>query len=449
MSFDSPLFLLFLSAFWLSYALLGEWRRQLLFLAGPLFLAAGNLSSATVFIAYLGASFLLATAVSRFPKQRRGIFIFAIAANLIALLILRFNQEKSGFFPLGFSFYSFAGFTYLASAYSQNARLRFLEYGAALGFFPTLTSGPICHVPDLARKIEVSYSIDWPRARSAAVRIANGFFKKGISELIVHALMPTVSWAPHDSGWSAWLMVIIFAAKFYADFSGYSDIAIGVSGLLGIDVPENFNLPFLARSIGEYWRRWHISLNVWVNAYIFRPMIYSDALVFLRAFPFMGSFIFSRRYFFAAIAAMFVTGIWHGLTWCFAIWGLYMGILLCLEMAFASHFANWPALLKRIWTFFLVLNGFAIFMSKDLNDLAERFFAMYANSLFKEMQNAWPYFIVVAAALLIPHSVDFILKKNDYGRRSPVFAITTCGILLSLHFFLDGFHGAPFEYFRF
>jgi len=393
------------------------------------------------YVAVLGFEFL--------PRWRRGIFWLAIAANVLAFLFFRLQQETTQFFPLGFSFYSFAGITYLTSVYSKSFKARLLDYGAAIAFFPTLTSGPICDIPTLEKEIAEPAIVDWPRARAAAVRIASGFFKKGISELIAGALMPAFSWAPRETSGEAWLVVLAFAAKFYADFSGYSDIAIGVANLHGVDVPENFNLPFIARSIGDFWRRWHISLNVWVNHYVFRPLIYSDSFAFCRAIPGIGNTLFDHRHFLAVIAAMLVTGIWHGLTWCFALWGLYMGILLCFEMALGARTARWPDLIRRLLTFFLVINGFAIFMSKNIGDLVLRFKAMYALSPAKETDHLWRFVLITSLVLLVPHISDFVLQKYEYGQRSRVFAFVSCGLFLTLHFFLDGFRGAPFEYFRF
>ena len=448
MSFDSPLFIVFFALSWICF--LGAGSRRFLFLpAGVIFLASVSSRSAVVFLLYLAFSFLAAIVVSRASRFRRILFIGVVGLNLLALIWLRLRQQETGFFPLGFSFYSFAGFTYLFDVYGRKIRPDLGDFSSATAFFPTLSSGPICRVTDLAVQLKNPTPLDWPRARAAAVRISSGFFKKGISELIGAALLPALDWTPRGTGWGAWLEVIVFAAKFYADFSGYSDIAIGISGLLGIDLPENFNLPFWSRSIAEYWRRWHISLNLWVNTYVFRPLIYSDAFSILRNVPYAGSALFLQRHYFAAMVAMLATGLWHGLTANFFLWGLYMGALLCLELLMGASWQTFPRALQRLVTFFLVLNGFAIFMAKDLRSLAERFSAMYSRGLLPQSLHVWPYFFLTALVLVLPHTTDFILQKNDYGRNRVGFALMACTLFLSLHFFLDGFQGAPFEYFKF
>ncbi len=452
MSFDSPLYIFFLSIFLTTYILFAaKQTRQLLLIAGGIFfLAQANSQSAIILSVFALVSYGFAQLIANSRAHRKLIFALAILVNFGALIAFRIYQNEipGGFFPFGFSFFCFASLTYLRDAYSTRVRVKPAEYLSALMFFPTLASGPIYRVTDLIRQIKEAPSLNWQRARFSVVLIANGFFKKAVSELIATAISSDLM--PHDSAGFAWLRVVLFTAKYYADFSGYSDIAIGSAGLLGINIPLNFNLPFLATSIGEFWRRWHMSLNHWMTEYVFKPLIYTDAFAFLNKIPAAGSVLFLKRQYPAAFIAMLGMGLWHGLNLNFALWGAYMGILLCLEMAFAYKWKDkLPIGLQIFVTFFLVLNSFAIFMNPDLNSIGRLFAHMYGFGNSGLTAVGFSYIVVVGLMLLVPHLIDYILIKNEYFQRRPFFALYTCITLLALHFLMDGFNGAPFEYFKF
>ncbi|MGZ3710167.1 MAG: MBOAT family O-acyltransferase, partial [Bdellovibrionota bacterium] len=232
--------------------------------------------------------------------------------------------------------------------------------------------------------------------------------------------------------------------------SGYSDIAIGSAGFLRIEVPNNFNLPFFADSIVNFWRRWHMTLNWWTNQYVFRPLVYSDALAVLRRLPGVGEKIFQHREYIAVLLAMSVIGIWHGLTINYLLWGAYMGALICFELRWASGFQRQcPRPLRIFLTFFLVLNGFVIFLSSSPANAARMWTKMYSSQVF--MALAWPprHVGLCGIVLAVPHLIDAVLIKAGHFEKRPWIALATCVVFFSLHFFMDGFYGAIFEYSKF
>jgi D-alanyl-lipoteichoic acid acyltransferase DltB (MBOAT superfamily) len=450
LSFDSPLFIFFFFIFWLIYAFLPDLpraRRTLLVAAGMFFLAAGSFSSLAVFVGYglllYGFSFL----ISRSNRLKTPIFILALVLNFLALCVFRFSQNRIGFFPLGFSFYSFASITYLVDVYLKRTAVRFCDYAPAVSFFPTILSGPIVRLSELATRIGNPEVLDWSRARFFAVLICNGFFKKAVSEWIAGSLIESSQWPA--SGRMAWIQAVVFTAKYYADFSGYSDIAVGVAGLLGIHIPNNFRLPFLAVSIGDFWRRWHVTLNQWMVEYVFQPLVYSNGLAFLNYVPKIGTVLFENRQYFAVILAMLGIGLWHGITLNFAAWGLYMALFLCLEMLLGRRFGRLiPRALQILLSFFVVLNGFVIFMHSSPAGAIAMYARMYSFH-FESDPFGLSYGVAALAVLAIPHAVDYVLIKNRYFQDKTIFAIPACLILLTIHFLLDGFNGASFEYFKF
>lgn len=450
MSFDSPLFIFFFFLFWLIYTFLLERtqaRRGLLIVAGILFLAAGSGASSAVFVSYgllvYGFSFFIEKA-TRFKTP---LFIAAIGLNFLGLYAFRLYQSQTGFFPLGFSFYSFASVTYLVDVYLSRTRTHLCEYGPAVSFFPTVLSGPIVRISELSSRIERPQVLDWRRARFFAVLLCCGFFKKAVSEWIAGSMFESSHWMGTDR--MAWIQVVVFTAKYYADFSGYSDIAVGAAGLLGVDIPNNFRLPFLAVSIGDFWRRWHITLNQWMVEYVFQPLVYSNGLHFLNRVPKIGTALFQNRQYFAVILAMLGIGLWHGFTWNFAVWGLYMALFLCLEMLWGRRFGRLvPKPIQVLLSFFAVLNGFVIFMHSSLGDALVMYARMYSFS-FEPSLFGLSYGIAALAVLIIPHAVDGALIKNEYFKDKSIFAVAACLILLTAHYLLDGFNGATFEYFKF
>lgn len=260
--------------------------------------------------------------------------------------------------PVGISFYTFNSISYTIDIYrGRLAPARgFLEFAAFVSMFPHLIAGPIVRYADMAPQLERVP----PRLETAAWVTGIWFLVLGLAKkvLVADALAEQIvtplwhQWASLDSG-EAWLATLGYTLQIYFDFSGYSDMAVGLAFLLGFRFPQNFNSPYRAASIAEFWRRWHMSLSYWIRDYLYVPLGGSER----------GAARAVRN----LLVVMFLGGLWHGAAWTFVVWGLYHGLLLgahawCRRHGLVPHIAPLGALL----TFVLVMLGWVLFRSTSI-----------------------------------------------------------------------------------
>lgn len=272
--------------------------------------------------------------------------------------------------PIGISFYTFLGLSYLIDVYYEKIPVcqNFVTFGLFISYFPLLVSGPIVSPAKMIPAIESKRDVNWKWLREGSFLILLGLFKKvGVAD----ALSPYVGSAFQNagllSGKELLLSIYLFAVQIYCDFSGYSDMARGVSKLFGIDLMINFNQPYFSQSITEFWRRWHISLSTWFRNYVFIPLEFArKRQKFLRQESNM-------------LIVFLLTGLWHGANWTFVIWGGLHGMYLCIEKWFTSFTKkkiHWtpPAGLAKLFSLFRIFLTFNLvsftwifFRSDNLN----------------------------------------------------------------------------------
>lgn len=235
--------------------------------------------------------------------------------------------------PLGLSFFIFEFIHYLVDSYYGRIKdASLLEFGTFVMFFPTMVAGPIKRFQPFASQIRKGISFRAEFLTQGLWRITTGFAKKIlIADIIGEYATPLTGFAknPEVSPLILWLAVYAYAIKIYFDFSGYSDIAIGCAKLFGIEVPENFNKPYLRQNIAEFWKNWHMSLTTWLRDYIYMPVGKKLMPVIGRKSPLLLAAI-------CQMITMGVSGLWHGAAWNFVIWGLYHGALLTLHRIFSD-----------------------------------------------------------------------------------------------------------------
>ena len=442
MDFNAPAFLVFLTLFLVGYyALLGFRHCRLFFLlSGSLFFCAtSGIRDGGLLLALLSFNFLVSHWITNARTQRRRMASLSLGIIVDAGTLLGFRYFQNyhnGDFPLGLSFYSFTSIAYLIEVYFQRMRQAdLLTFAAGVSFFPTITAGPLVSPREFFRHLkEPIPALDWDVAAPALLRIANGLLKKNLADLslIIGRYHPAMG-AAH--GRFAWIQAITTAARFYADFSGYSDVAIGIASLLGFKVPENFKQPYLSLSVSEFWRRWHITLGDWIRTYVYEPLLFSD---FFEPKPFVPGIGVRRRHYLGLIISMSLFGIWHGLKINFLIWGLYHGILLCLDSWGENALERLNPWLRRSLTFFLVLNGFVIFTADGLPSIAKKFGSMYDLSV---IASPWVGFWHLAAALLIlvvPQALDYFLHRFSFFKNRLWVAWVLASLLLVLHYLSAG-----------
>ncbi len=259
--------------------------------------------------------------------------------------------------PLGISFYTFQTLTYSIDMYRGDCKMQksWLCYMTYLTMFPQLVAGPIVRYVDVAEQVG-GRTVTAEQFASGITRFVSGMGKKVILANSAGALATLIL----DSGdlsimpmWSAWLGILAYTFQIYFDFSGYSDMAIGMGRMFGFHFPENFNYPYIAKNATEFWRRWHISLSSFFRDYIYIPL--------------GGNRYREVR---NLLIVWFLTGFWHGASWNFIFWGLFYGVILILEKKlFKGAIQRMPRPFCWIYTMFIVMFGWALFYFTDLSQL--------------------------------------------------------------------------------
>lgn len=255
--------------------------------------------------------------------------------------------------PIGISFYTFHTMSYVIDVYRgkfQPTR-NFFEFATYVSFFPQLVAGPIVRFNEVSSDLNNLTSIKRPSALHSGISMfVVGLFKKVIiADSIANIINPLWNQAADLGFAAAWMAVLGYTYQLYFDFSGYSDMAVGLGRLFGINLPQNFNSPYKAVNISDFWRRWHISLSSWLRDYLYIPL--------------GGSRRGNVRAYINLFLTMLLGGLWHGANWTFVVWGGYHGLLLALYKMTRAWCDRLPVILQRAGTFLLVVVGWVFFRS--------------------------------------------------------------------------------------
>lgn len=321
-------------------------------------------------------------------RKPYGIFLLALAANIGALVFFKYTHfladnlnpllEWIGLpaislspihLPIGISFITFQAISYIVDIYRQRApaETSILRFSVYLGSFPKLVMGPISPYHQLVPQLgERRVSLD--DFSRGIKRFILGLGKK---VLVADKLAPVASQifsipAESQTAGLAWLGIIGFTLQIYFDFSGYSDMAIGVGRMCGFKLPENFNYPYMASSIKDFWRRWHMSLATWLRDYLFLPIAYSVSRR-IKSDRFLGIRAEDWSYHAGSFFTMVLCGLWHGANWTFVLWGTFYGIMLVVEHAgLGKRIKRFPKPIRIIYTQLLVVMAWVFFRSDTL-----------------------------------------------------------------------------------
>ena len=349
--------------------------------------------------------------------------------------------------PIGISFYTFQILSYTVDVYrgQVTAQKNLLSLGTYIAFFPQLIAGPIVRYKDIAHQLECrTHSIE--KAASGIRRFVIGFSKKIILANTLGELCSSFHTTDDKSVLFYWLFAICYMLQVYFDFSGYSDMAIGLGKIFGFDFCENFRYPFISKSISEFWRRWHISLGNCFRDYVYIPM--------------GGNRVGRPRFIFNMFTVWMLTGFWHGAEWNFIIWGLYFAVFLVVEKFFLAGKIEKVRGLNHIYVLFITAISFVIFGAGNLKDAVAYTGGLFgagnipivSESLVFAVRN-YGFTIVIAALASTPLFVktkEFIMKKKTL---SVCYDILEIPVLLMLLFVATGYLADgtfnPFLYFRF
>ena len=349
--------------------------------------------------------------------------------------------------PIGISFYTFQIASYEIDVYRGDvaAQHNFIDFAAYVAMFPQLIAGPIVRYRDIAPQLkERTHSLE--AAASGASRFAVGLGKKVLVANVLAQLVSAYKASAEQTALYAWLYTIAFTLQIYFDFSGYSDMAIGLGRIFGFTFPENFRYPYIAKSITEFWRRWHMSLSTWFRDYLYIPL--------------GGSRCSRIRHIFNILVVWMATGFWHGAAWNFVFWGLFYAVLLMAEKFFLLPALKKGRVLPHVYVLLAVTLGFVLFDAASLKDalhqLGTLFGAGTASGLGTEaLYMLRSYGVVLALAVLGAAPLPAMLWKKVQEAKSlaPVLTVaeplcTFALLALCTAFLVDGSFN-PFLYFRF
>lgn len=349
--------------------------------------------------------------------------------------------------PIGISFYTFQILSYTVDVYRQDvkAQRNLIDLATYVALFPQLISGPIVRYSDIAEQLKGRIHTMGKTAQGIR-RFILGLGKKILIANLLGELCSIFRASDDKSVLFFWLYAVAYTLHVYFDFSGYSDMAIGLGKLFGFDFLENFNYPFISKSITEFWRRWHMSLGTWFRDYVYIPL--------------GGSRVSLPRHLFNIFLVWMLTGFWHGAAWNFVIWGLYFALLLILEKIWLLEILKKSHVLNRIYVLTAAVISFVIFDATDMSQAFSYLKAMFGTGGYPLTSAASSYyfrsyFVVLMIALLgatpIPKSFCRRIQQWKTGTAVMLFAeplALSALLLICTAFLVDGSFN-PFLYFRF
>jgi len=347
--------------------------------------------------------------------------------------------------PLGISFYTFQTMSYTIDVYRGHikASKNFINFLAYVTLFPQLIAGPIVRYKTIQKEL-IEKHLGYKNFSRGIERFIIGLAKKVIiANQCAFVVDGIFSLSPNEmSALTGWIGVFMYSLQIYYDFSGYSDMAIGLGKMLGFNFPENFNFPYISKSIQEFWQRWHITLSTWFKDYLYIPL--------------GGNRVTKYRNILNLIIVFFVTGLWHGAQWTFVIWGLYHGALILIEkLGLRNLLSKLPKMFSHIY-FFLALNlSWVLFRSDTIADAKLYYQSMFnfSKAINTEFLNFYltkeVYLVVLLGTLLsfpwFSNHLKKVLDRNSMLMKPAVYIILF--IIITFYISIENYN--PFIYFRF
>lgn len=458
MIFNSLQFILFFFAFFLIlFAIPPKMRKVWLLLASCYFYMVFKPVYLLILVAVIVIDYGAGIQIENSKTHKRRWLIVSLAANLGILVFYKYfnflNENISDLLgclhvenpipaldiilPIGLSFHTFQAMSYTIEVFrgNQKAEKNFLNYSLYVLYFPQLVAGPIERPQRLLPQLHNPIHFNYENIIYGLFRIAGGFFKKVvIADRLALFVDPVYDHLGTSSGLAILLATIFFAFEIYCDFSGYTDIAIGVSRMMGINLVENFRNPYLSSSIREFWSRWHISLSSWFRDYVYIPL--------------GGNKTSQVRWMLNILIIFFLSGLWHGASWGFVIWGLLHGSMLIIERFFQNRI-RLPHALKVILVFTCVCFAWIFFRAREVKDGFIAIKSLGEISIHDKLPNVFNVnelifvFILIAGLLL----TETFIKRTSVKKYSLAISLTV--LLFFLSYLFGEFNFKQFIYFQF
>lgn len=430
-------------------------KNIVLLCASLFFYAWGEPKTVFLMCGSIFVSYLLGVLMEIHPQHKK---LYLIIGIIFSLAILGYFKYMNFFItnlnmisgislpvlqtslPIGISFYTFQILSYNIDVYRGTvpAQKSLLSLATYISMFPQLVAGPIVRYQDIANQLE-DRNYNYEKISYGIRRFIYGLAKKVLFANVLGELC-TIFHASNDkSVLFYWMYAIAFSLQIYFDFSGYSDMAIGLGKILGFHFMENFNYPYISKTITEFWTRWHISLGTWFRDYIYIPL--------------GGSRVGKTRMYFNILIVWMLTGFWHGAAWNFIIWGLYFAVLLMIEKTFLLPYLERSKIINHIYVIILVMISFVIFDAASMEQVIEYIKEMFGLGLSPFLSKEAIYYlksyvliIVAAIALATPLPKKVAAKIKILSCVEPVVLLAF--LIIVTAYLIDGSFN-PFLYFRF
>ena len=396
-------------------------------------------------------------------RKMRLVFWMAVAVNLAVLMFFKyygFLMENLNYLlpvdipykelslPVGISFYTFQTLSYIIDVYKDNVAVQknLIYFGTYISMFPQLVAGPIVRYSDIENQLEYR-RITLSKFGNGVAWFLRGLGKKVLLANNVGMAFDAIAALPQGelSVLSAWVGCTAYTFQIYFDFSGYSDMAIGLGKMFGFEFVKNFDYPYISKSVTEFWRRWHISLGTWFREYVYIPL--------------GGNRVGTKKTIRNIFVVWFLTGFWHGAAWNFIFWGLYYGVLLLLEKYVLKEILErLPDLVKHVYTLLFVMIGWVLFFSPGMGEALAYIGAMIRIGAHGLADSTGIYYLynylilfVVSAICSAPYAYKKftqIVFGGSKGRTALAMGAYMAIFLLSLAYLVNATYN-PFLYFRF
>ena len=435
-------------------------KNGVLLLFSLLFYAWGEPRYVALMVATIGLFYGCGLAIGKSESQQLKKFWLAVSVvlSLTSLAVFKYADfligtvgslagAKLGLLnlalPIGISFYTFQCLSYTIDVYRGRVepQKNIIDFGAYVSLFPQLIAGPIVRYADIARQLQ-NRTHSWEKISEGLRRFLIGLSKKILLANSFGQLTALYADTAEKSVVFCWVYAIAFTLQIYFDFSGYSDMAIGLGKVFGFDFMENFDYPYMSSSITEFWRRWHISLGSWFRDYVYIPL--------------GGNRVKAGRWVINVLVVWMLTGLWHGAAWNFVLWGLLYGVFLMLEKWGKSVLDKAPILLRRIYVLLIVVLGFVLFNAESLPAALADLGGMFGFAGLPVSNQLTTYYLRSYGVLLLAGVVGATpLMRNLFRKwqNTKVFAIVEpvlllAALLVCTAYLVDGSFN-PFLYFRF
>jgi D-alanyl-lipoteichoic acid acyltransferase DltB (MBOAT superfamily) len=460
MLFNSLQFLLFFFAFFLIlFSIPTGMRKIWLLIASCYFYMVFKPVYLIILIAVILIDFYAGIQIEKSKNNKRSWLILSLISNIGILVFYKYfnflNENITqllGYFhiqnnipvldiilPIGLSFHTFQAMSYTIEVYrgKQKAEKNILNYSLYVLYFPQLVAGPIERPQHLLPQLKNPIYFHYSNVIEGLFRIACGFFKKVvIADRLALFVDPVYDHIYTSNGLSVLFATIFFAFEIYCDFSGYTDIAIGVSRMMRINLVENFRNPYSSVSLHEFWGRWHISLSGWFRDYVYIPL--------------GGNRAGQLRWIFNLLLVFFLSGLWHGARWNYVIWGLLHGSMLIIENSLQKQIKiKLPAIFKIIIVFTCVCFAWIFFRVKVVDEAFTAIGHILHLSINNDLPNIFNSTELIFSFLLITGLLftETVVKITDFKNHTLIMSITL--ILFLLSYFLGEFNFKQFIYFQF